>query len=223
MSVFTSLAESLRGRKQRAASDYKGLVATLVADKKVPDVASIEATLRDAGKSVEDLESDVKAAKRRNDLRAQVAQADELLKERPAIDEQIAKAKAALQKAQEVHDSSVAPLRQRIATINDAQHAASLAESELQRSTSDEFDDRSAECEHAVRQADGEFRAAQKHLATVESRLNLAQQEVPVDDEQIVLYRQQVQNAKSRLQASQEAATQAVAAQDELLREMAAS
>jgi len=223
MSILGTLAESLRSRKQKSFCDYKALVKTVANEGKLPKTEEIEATLQAAGKSVEDLEADVKAAKRRNDLRAQIAMADALQKERPAIDAAIAKAAATLAKAQEVHDAAVAPLRQRIDAINNAHHSASMAASELQRTTPDEFDDRRDELEQTVRATDSDFRAAQKRLSDAESRLNGAQLAIPPDQEEVSLYRQQVESAKAGLKARQEAASDAVKAQDEFLRHSMAS
>jgi hypothetical protein len=112
----------------------------------------------------------------------------------------------------------VAPLRQRIEAINSAHHMASMAASELQRTTSDEFDDRRDELEQAVRVSDSDFRAAQKRLSDAESRLNGAQLASPPDQDAVSLYRQQVESAKAGLKARQDAASDAVKAQEEFLR-----
>jgi len=221
--VLKSLAEELQARRLKAIAAYKTLVSLVAGEKKLPPTSDIEATLSGSGKSLEDLQGDVKTAKRRADLRAQIALAEELQKERPAIDEQIAKHKAALAKAQELHDSAMAPLRQRIESINHAHNVAAMALGELQRSTPDDFDDRRDELEQAVRQADAEVRSAQKHLSVVESRLSSARLEIPVDQSAIDEYTRQVSSAKARLQSCQDASGQALADQEELLRQMLAS
>ena len=78
--VLKSLAEELQARRLKAIAAYKTLVSLVAGEKKLPPTSDIEATLSGSGKSLEDLQGDVKTAKRRADLRAQIALAEELQK-----------------------------------------------------------------------------------------------------------------------------------------------
>lgn len=121
------------------------MMSAFSSDAKPPTMAALESTLRDADKSIEELQHDVAAAQKRTELRATIARADELEQGRAAITEQLAAAKEILDAAQATHDETVGPLRFKIDAINQARHAASSAEQQLRELIDDDHDEQLTE------------------------------------------------------------------------------
>ncbi len=230
-SIIETLVGSLENRRAKAQAAYAEFVRIIASDSKPPKTEDVEATLQASGRSIEDLQTDVATAKRRNDLRGQIKLAAELQAERPDIDAAIGKAAAKLQAAQDQFDQAVAPLRAKIDATNSAQHSASLAEGELHRTRPNDFDNRADELEKNVRAASDEKNRAEKHLAEMRSRAPLGHPsndwsplgEAKATPAEIAEFDAGVKRATGRLKIAQDAEDEAVKTQENLVAEMLAS
>lgn len=130
----TALFEKIAGRQQerqhRRIEDYRELVAAMAVGE-VPAAETVERTLADAGKSLDDLRADVEHYQRRMALKAAVAAIPNLDAERRDIDKQIAEADRLLEAAEKRHDETTFPLYERRRAVTEALSEGSRAVTEL--------------------------------------------------------------------------------------------
>lgn len=139
MSVV-SFFEKFLGLQQEKAkatiASYRELVAGIATGEE-PNTAVVERLLAGAGKSVEDLKSDVVHYQRRMELKALVAALPGLEEERRQVDEQLAAAQRLLDAAETQYDETSAPLFARRQEIQEAIGSAGNASRELFRTCED--------------------------------------------------------------------------------------
>ncbi len=137
MSIAT-LIEKVVGKQQaRRAADFRDLVVQ-IADGHEPDADCVADVLREADKSLEDLQKAVDLLERRREWRRQYDRLPELAAERNGIQRQIAAADKVLEAAEREHYSTVQPLIAELQRISGAEDEGRKAKQELVDTYADE-------------------------------------------------------------------------------------
>ena len=138
MSVLEKLRALESAKSADAQKAYDALVVRMEAGNDDPDLAEVQRVLADAGKTSSDLISDVSRLRRRNDLRAKIAELHAGRLKRVEIHQQIAELDAAWTKAHEAHLAAVHPLQMQLADLNQAEIVGSNYERDLRESCKNE-------------------------------------------------------------------------------------
>ena len=138
---LTSLFEKIaRGQKQREKAridDFRGLVRA-IAEGKEPDADQVERVLGDTGKPLDDLRAAVELYQQRFAMRAQVNSLPKLEAERKEVEQQLLKADAALEAAEQQHTETTAPLHGRLEMLRQAMQEAERSRHQLVETCPDE-------------------------------------------------------------------------------------
>ena len=114
--LLEKLAARLVGRREKVASNYDSLIRT-VADDKPPSLEDVEAILSQAGRTVQDMATDLNRLCARRQARAVLDQARaapaELRRVAAALEAAAANYRAAVEQAEVEHAAAVAPLLER--------------------------------------------------------------------------------------------------------------
>ncbi|MEQ8789527.1 MAG: hypothetical protein RIC55_24750 [Pirellulaceae bacterium] len=125
---FTELLDRIamrqKQREQRHVSDYRSLVAQ-IADGQEPDPDDVSHILADVGRTVDDLRASVDLLLRRRSLKQTYDLLPALTRERADIEKRISTANAALEKAEQTHETTTYPLFGR---LNQIKHAVADAD-----------------------------------------------------------------------------------------------
>jgi len=126
MELFEKIAGKQHERRKQRIDGYRELVAAIASGKE-PDAEEVEATLAQAGKSLDELRQAVALFQKRTELKAKVAAMPKLEAEQQEVQRQISQADDALADAEQRHDEVTAPLYGRLqqikATLSDAESA----------------------------------------------------------------------------------------------------
>lgn len=135
-----TLIDKIVGKQQERAqareADYLAIVQQIAAGKE-PDADRVDALLREAGKTLENLTEDVERLQQRHRLREQVDELPRLAAERQQVEKQIAAADEALADAEQTHAEVTAPLAARVVELREAMWAAEAAKRQLAEGCTD--------------------------------------------------------------------------------------
>ena len=135
-SLIERVVGKQRKREAARAADFRHLVAEVV-DGCEPDADHVEAILRDAGKSLDDLREAAERLAHRRRLREQWDRLPELAAERTEIEAKIAAADAALDEAEQRHTDVTGPLHFRLRQGRDAMMEADAVKRQLHDTCTD--------------------------------------------------------------------------------------
>lgn len=137
---LSTLIERIAGkqqeREQARAADFRGIVQQIAAGKE-PDADRVDAVLREAGKTLDDLREAVERLQARRRLREQLDGLPKLAAERREIEKQIAAADNTLADAEQKHAEVTAPLHARLVQVREASWAAESAKTQLVQTCTD--------------------------------------------------------------------------------------
>ena len=136
--LLERLKSAEQARESAARQAYGDLVAQLTHGTEDPMLGDVEAILDAAGKSASDLSSDVAAMQHRNGLRDVIAESEAAQIEKRDLVEQIEAAGAKLEAAKAAYESTVWPLKVRVADIDGLAQRAADATRQLRAGCNDE-------------------------------------------------------------------------------------
>jgi chromosome segregation ATPase len=167
MSITTMIERIIGKQRERQAADFRGLVVQ-IADGKEPDAEFVAQVLRDADKTVDELQQAVELLRRRRQWRQQYDRLPGLADERTQVERQIAAADAVLEAAQKEYERVIHPLCFRMQDLRDATSEAEKAERQLWATCTDpELLDKLADVQtrlSQVRQEAGDLRRQTDNL-----------------------------------------------------------
>ncbi|QDT06898.1 hypothetical protein K227x_53210 [Rubripirellula lacrimiformis] len=168
--VIDQLASTLRDRKESGRIKYRELVRSIADGEQSPDPEVVEAVLRDADKSIDDLASDESRCRRRNQHRAAIAEIPEVQRQLAEANAAIAEADAILEAAKQARHIAVLPQAAKIRECNDALMVSTAAKSELRNTIWPEDKAELERLNSRCERAHSAMREASAHLAAVKSR-----------------------------------------------------
>ncbi len=128
--LFQKIAGRQNERRHQRFTNFRDLVASISVGEE-PDAETVERTLADAGKSLDDLKHAVELYQRRMALKATVANLPKVEQQRKQIEQQIAAADRQLEAAEARHEEIATPLYATLRELDAARNDASAAEREL--------------------------------------------------------------------------------------------
>ena len=170
MSILDTITRTLHERQEAATVAYRSIVTAIARDSSDANPEAIEKCLRDSQKTIEDLQSDVRLAKRRNEWRETIAQADNAKKQIDLARKEIAAADDELEQARQARHAKVRPLSAQISEAEDQINAAVSAKAELRNTMFDEDKQRLAQLDSQVQRLHRALTQAQAQLASIRSR-----------------------------------------------------
>jgi hypothetical protein len=135
--LFEKITRKQQQRAKARVDDFRALVRA-IADSQEPDADQVERVLSDTGKSLDDLRAAVELYQRRFAMRAQVNSVPKLEAERKGVEQQLLKADAALEAAEQQHTETTAPLHGRLEMLRQAMQEAERSRHQLVETCPDE-------------------------------------------------------------------------------------
>ena len=135
--LIERIAGKQRERKAVRLADFRDVVVQ-IADGKDPDADFVAEALRDADKSVEDLQKAVELLQRRRELRKKWDGVPSQTAQRQEVERQIAKADRELEAAETKHYDTVNPLYAELQRLKEAEHEGEKAKRELWATCTDQ-------------------------------------------------------------------------------------
>ena len=130
MAIANMIDRIVGKQRERQAADFRDVV-TQIADGNEPDADLVAQSLRDAGKSLDDLQKAVELLQRRREMRKKWDAVPDLMAEREKLQQQIAKANRELKAAERKHYATVIPIISELDQLKEVTDEGEKAQREL--------------------------------------------------------------------------------------------
>ena len=130
MAIANMIDRIVGKQRERQAADFRDVV-TQIADGNEPDADLVAQSLRDAGKSLDDLQKAVELLQRRREMRKKWDAVPGLMAQRQKLQQQIDKANRELEAAERKHYAIVNPIISELDQLKEATYEGEKAKQEL--------------------------------------------------------------------------------------------
>ncbi|MEM9366381.1 MAG: hypothetical protein AAGD07_10315 [Planctomycetota bacterium] len=220
--ALDKIAALRRKRTRDAMHTYQDVLAGLVREgTATPSPETVDEVLNSTGKTIADLERDLKLFADREHHREVIAEFEALQEKRPGIEAQVEKENKRFEKLVDEHEKRLAPLEDQLSVISRKSQSASNAQLALDKFRWPEFDEEREELAAAVADASAKKDKAQKHLREMESRLSTESIGThPNDEGRRQRLNEYVSNAKAALESASNECEEALKAQKDFIERM---
>lgn len=178
--VLEKLFGRQREREQARASDYHDL-AMQIAQGVHPDEEYVDAVLHAAGRTAEQLASEVARIERRLTLVDQLANVEALSQEKEHLAEQLARAGDKLERAKRAYNAVAQPINHRLAVVRNEILQSRDARQELLRTADEQLRESLANVERKLATRSRALESIKDELVSVQATAQSEQREITAD------------------------------------------